>query len=98
MSEAITIHCGERLSIEQVEALLPQLEESLHASGGVILDGADVQYCDTAGLQLLLSLQKTLSQTGHAVQWSNTSDVLLETAGYLGLRAALHLPESTSQN
>ena len=41
--------------------------------------------------QLLLSLQTTLDKTGHRIHWQGYSDVLVETAGYLGLTQALHL-------
>lgn len=93
MSEGTTIDCGERLSIEHVEEMLPVLEKSLNESMGIVLDGSRIQYCDTAGLQLVLSLQKTLSKTGHGVQWKAVSPVLLETAGYLGFTNALNLSE-----
>lgn len=97
MSAGTAIECGERLSIERAEEMQPVLEKSLNDSMGIVLDGSAIQYCDTAGLQLVLSLQKTLSKTGHSVQWSAVSPVLLETAGYLGFTDALNLSEFSLQ-
>ncbi|WP_430459795.1 STAS domain-containing protein [Thalassolituus sp. LLYu03] len=98
MTEGITIDCGERLSIEHAEELLHQLEKSLQESADIVLDGSRIQYCDTAGLQLICALQKSLSKTDHTIQWQGTSSVLLETAGYLGLTSALNLSEPSLQH
>ncbi|MAK90685.1 MAG: hypothetical protein CMI08_08290 [Oceanospirillaceae bacterium] len=91
MTDTITINCGERLSIDQVEALFAETEKSVIQGGEIQIDASKVQFCDTAGLQLLLSLQTTLDKTGHRIHWQGYSDVLVETAGYLGLTQALHL-------
>lgn len=97
MTDSITIDFGERLSIERAEALYAQIERSLQQSssknGDICLDGRQVQFCDTAGLQLLLALQKTLQKTGLTLSWRGYSPVLYETAGYLGLSSVLTLTE-----
>jgi ABC-type transporter Mla MlaB component len=92
MSERIRIHCGERLSIEHVEALYSEMESALSSEADVELDGGDVHYCDTAGLQLLVSLRRELQKTSHDVHWLASSDTLRETSGYLGLCSSLGLP------
>ncbi|MBT10901.1 MAG: hypothetical protein CMI02_02560 [Oceanospirillaceae bacterium] len=63
MTDTITIDCGQRLSIDQAEALFSEAEKSVHHGGEITLDASAVQFCDTAGLQLLLSLQITLEKT-----------------------------------
>jgi len=91
MSDSITIDCGERLSIDQVESLYVEMEKSIQQGAEILLDAGRVQFCDTAGLQLLLSLQATLEKTGHRIHWDKVADNISETAGYLGLKQALHL-------
>lgn len=93
MAEVTTIECGNRLSIDQAESLYQKFEAALLAGGDVTLDAESVQYSDTSGLQLLLSLQKTLATTGNSISWQGVSPNVLETAGYLGLTKPLNLPE-----
>ena len=64
MTDTSPVNCGNRLSIDQAEALLEKLEAAVQAGGDVVLDGSEVQYSDTAGYQLLISLRKTLETTG----------------------------------
>ena len=49
MTDTSPINCGNRLSIDQTEALLEKLEAAVQAGGDVVLDGSEVQYSDTAG-------------------------------------------------
>jgi len=93
MTEVTTIHCGSRLSIDQVEELYQKLEGAMLSGGDLALDAGDVHFCDTAGLQMLLSLQKTLAATGNKVEWAKVAGVVKDTAGYLGLRNSLNLPD-----
>lgn len=94
MSDRISISCGERLSIEHVERLYSEMEQALTSEADVELDASQVHYCDTAGLQLVVSLRQTLQKTGHDIHWQGSSENLLETAGYLGLHASLGLSDS----
>ena len=91
MSDRINISCGERLSIEHVERLYGEMENALTSDADVELDASKVNYCDTAGLQLLVSLRRELQKTGHDIHWSGSSNSLSETAGYLGLCSSLGL-------
>lgn len=91
MSARIRIHCGERLSIEHVEALYGEMESALASEADVELDAGQVHYCDTAGLQLLVSLRREMQKTSHDIHWSETSEVLQQTCGYLGLNESLGL-------
>lgn len=96
MADITTIECGERLSIEGVEALYGKMESALQQGADICLDAQHVQYADTAGLQLIAAFQQALNQTGHSAAWSDPSPALLETAGYLGLTATLHLNNPTN--
>ena len=93
MTDITAVECGNRLSIDQVEGLYQKLEGALLSGGDLTLDAGAVHFCDTAGLQMILSLRKTLSATGNDIVWSAVSDVVKETAGYLGLRRSLNLPD-----
>lgn len=91
MADRINIDCGERLSIENVEQLYSEMESALASGTDIELDGRQVHYCDTAGLQLVVSLRRELQKTGHDIHWSGVSDHLSETASYLGLCSPLGL-------
>jgi anti-anti-sigma regulatory factor len=91
MAEKTTIDCGTRLSIDQAESLYQSFETALLTGADLSLKAGDVQFSDTAGLQMIISLKKTLAQTGHDITWKNVSDNLKETAGYLGLTEPLNL-------
>ena len=91
MATTTSIECGERLSIDTVEKLYAAMERALLESSDVELRAADIQYCDTAGLQLVLSLRQTLATTDNDIHWHDANDVLLSTAKHLGLVAALNL-------
>ena len=93
MTDNVIIDCGERLSIEQVEKLYASAEQVLATAGDISLVAGQVQYCDSAGLQLVLALQKTLEKTGHRIYWQSVSDSVREISGYLGLTQALNLSE-----
>ncbi len=93
MTDNVMIDCGERLSIEQVETLYANAEQALATAGDISLIAGQVQYCDTAGLQLLLALQKTLEKTGHNLHWQSVSESVREISAYLGLTNELNLSE-----
>ncbi|MAE21513.1 MAG: STAS domain-containing protein [Pseudomonadota bacterium] len=93
MSEATSIDCGNRLSIDQTEGLYQKFEEALLAGGDLSLNAEAVQYSDSAGFQLVLSLKQTLAATGNTIQWQGVSDNVKETAGHLGLSDHLNLPD-----
>lgn len=93
MSDSQRIVCGERLSIDQIEALYAEMEQALSQGGDIELDIDQVIYADTAGLQLLLVLSQALEKTGNQVVWLGESEALANCGRYLGLSAALALPQ-----
>lgn len=88
------ISCGERLSIDKVEGLYSEMEAAIAKGEDIQLNAAEIAYCDSAGLQLVIALQQTLSTTNHHVHWQDPSEVLITTADYLGLRETLHIPSN----
>ena len=93
MSDSNPLSCGNRLSIDQAEALYEKFEAAVLGGGDVVLDASEVQYSDTAGYQLIISLKKTLATTGNTIKWHAVSDNIREITGYLGLKQAIDLPD-----
>jgi anti-anti-sigma regulatory factor len=70
------------------ESVLPLLARDLEAWS---LDGTQVEKVDAAGLQLLLSLTRTLRARGVSWHWSACSAAMCRAAGLLGLTQELGL-------
>jgi anti-anti-sigma factor len=96
MSQSVTIECGARLSIERVEALHQEMEIAVRDACDIQLHAADVQYCDSAGLQLLVALLDVVSGSGHYVCWASVSPAVIDTCAILGLSQALQLENEMS--
>ncbi|ASP40594.1 hypothetical protein CHH28_18820 [Bacterioplanes sanyensis] len=88
-----TLSCGARLSIDQAEHLHSQFQAALSSPEPLLIDAGDVQYADSAGLQLLLALKQSLAGSGQSFSWGNVSDVVYECADLLGLTAQLSLSD-----
>jgi anti-anti-sigma regulatory factor len=58
-------------------------------SGKVIVDGAQVEHVDTAGLQLLVAFAQAQEKAGRTLQWSGASEQLLRSSRRLGLDGVL---------
>jgi anti-anti-sigma regulatory factor len=71
-------------NIAQVEQLY-ELFSSAAGAGRVKIDASQVATADTAGLQLLLAVQKRLGGHGGSIEWIGLSDVLKKAAMDLGL-------------
>jgi len=96
MSESVSIDCGARLSIERVDALHQEMEQALRDAKDIELKADEVQYCDTAGLQLVLALYRAVESAGHSVSWGGVSETVVETAAILGMKQALGLDEQAA--
>ncbi|GGY39614.1 hypothetical protein GCM10011297_11020 [Bacterioplanes sanyensis] len=90
---ATVIACGERLSIDRVEALHEQILAALSSVESIEIDASKVQYADTAGLQLLLALQHSLQSSGKGLYWQGASDAVTDCAALLGLNTLLQLSQ-----
>lgn len=91
---ATVIPCGDRLSIDRVEALHEQILAALDSVDSIEIDASQVQYADTAGLQLLLTLQNSLQASGKGLHWQGASDAVIECAELLGLHTLLQLSQT----
>jgi ABC-type transporter Mla MlaB component len=79
-------------TLRECIALKGNLAEALALGGAVQLDGGSVQRIDTAGLQLLLAMQRQLQAEHRDLQWTRVSRELRDVAQQLGLDATLALP------
>lgn len=78
------------MHVEQVQAAMQSWLVGL-VEGDAVVDAQAVTEVDGAGLQLLLSLGRTLRDRGLAARLDGASDHLLAMAATLGLRNDTHL-------
>lgn len=81
-----------KLHISDAEALSEKLVSCLESSDPIILDISDVNDADTASLQVLCALQKSLFLTQNSIEWSGVSKPLADAAKQLGVHDLLNLP------
>lgn len=81
---------GPELTIAQADAFRQDLLACL-AGGGAFppLDLGEVERFDTAGVQLLLSLRRSLAGRGEALRLARASDPVAETLAFYGLQSML---------
>lgn len=88
-----TLHLPEELTIYTVGELHPRwrawADESAAQPDPVTVDGSAVDQIDGAGLQLLVSLCRTLTARHTGLQLANASTALREGCAALGLSAWL---------
>ena len=81
---------GTGLSIREVHDLRERLIQAVDA-GPVVLDASAVERADSAGLQLIVSLGRSLAARGETLSYSGVSAVVTEVAAMLGLLGACGL-------
>ncbi len=68
------------LTMKNVAEFKLQLDEIMKADTPVSIDAAALRKIDSAGLQMLYSLQKTLKKNGASINWKQESDVIKTAA------------------
>ncbi|NIB43212.1 STAS domain-containing protein [Pseudomaricurvus alkylphenolicus] len=91
MTAVKTVDLPDNLTIANAESLHHDLEPLTNGTEDVILNGADVQRADTAGLQLIYVFIQTLQKSSASVSWSGASTALLDASEQLGLKSHLAL-------
>ena len=76
---------GDKLTIYQVSDIQKGLLGSLSEKLDLELDLSEVEECDTAGIQILLSLMKSASSMKIDLSFENISNAVKGTAIHLGL-------------
>ena len=72
-------------------AVQQKMLELLKTESALILDGAEVEQIDGAGIQLLAVFMKEAGERNIAIRWSGVSDRLRLAADQLGLGGFLGL-------
>ncbi|GEM_PF-1026283 len=82
------------LTIAQTAEFYPQFAQRIDKGGDIVLDGKAVTRIDTAFIQLLYQVQRTLAQTSHRLQWVNPSEAVSRSVELLGMSEHLALTEA----
>jgi len=86
-----SIDLGGSLVISEVEAYRSALLEALQGDSDIVIDGAEIEQIDGAGLQLLAAFALEAEKMHIAFKWCGASLVLCEASGQLGLAEVLRL-------
>ncbi|MCF6354556.1 MAG: STAS domain-containing protein [Candidatus Polarisedimenticolaceae bacterium] len=87
------IDLGGSLVISEVEAIRSGLLEALQSGKDLVIDGAEVEQIDGAGLQLLVACILEAERMHVTFKWCGASPALCCAADQLGLTEALQLDE-----
>ncbi|MBX2809454.1 MAG: STAS domain-containing protein [Cellvibrionaceae bacterium] len=96
-AEPISIHCGETLNIASAADLQQQFNSALEKSSTIEIIADAVAKVDTAGLQLMVALNRELERSNGSLLWKTPSEVLLQAAASLGLINPVGLSEHFSK-
>ena len=80
-----------QMIINHVEDIQVQFNEIMNSGDEVVVDISDVEKADTACLQLLCVVQKSLNELGHKISWQGNSEALVSTANLIGVNEFLNL-------
>jgi ABC-type transporter Mla MlaB component len=80
-----------QLHITDIEHLMEELQGLLKSNVEVELDIGEVEKVDTASLQALCALQKSLAETGAVIHWQGESKAFSAAADNLGVAEFLGL-------
>ncbi len=84
-ADSHTINLGAELTIRSVSECKALIDQLLHQGEEIKLQVNELQKIDSAGLQMLYSLKKTLDKSGQKIHWMSSGAVVNEVAQMLGL-------------
>ncbi len=84
-SDGALISLGSALTIKNIVEFKQTVDAGLALNGDITLDSAELQKIDSAGLQLLFSLQKSLRKTGQELLWADRNPMIESAASLIGL-------------
>ncbi len=90
-NDAGTVIFDDSLDITLVAGYFEQFSQLLNEQKSIILNGADIERVDGAGLQLLAAFFKSAELLQISVQWQGVSDSLKHGAEISGLTGVLAL-------
>ena len=89
------IDLGAELTIQSVSTCKQMLADVINEGFDIQIDVQKLQKIDTAGVQLLLSLNTTLEKSGQQIAWKGGASLINETAALLGLPALADQQDSS---
>ena len=92
-SSTNVINLGADLTIRSVSSCKKMIDESISNGFDVKLAAGDLQKIDTAGLQLLFSLHRTLEKTSQSINWVSSNSIINDRAQLLGMPKLLESSE-----
>ncbi|MFK7915972.1 MAG: STAS domain-containing protein [Pseudomonadales bacterium] len=88
---SVNVVLPEKFKIDVVADVFEEMQQLLDQGESIVLSGAAVESIDFCGLQTLCALSAALTVKGVALQWQDTSDVLLEAVHLAGFGETLGL-------
>lgn len=89
-----TINCGDSLRADNIDALYTRLLLLLANGKQVALDCSQLDYIDTAALQMLVAFSKEAAIHGQAVIWDKTNTTFLKQLRLLGLEQVISISDA----
>jgi len=84
MSDAIQL--PENLTIHHIEDHFNDLNKKFNDLGDdIVLDATSVETVDTSGLQALLVLVKSATESGKKISWQNIPEILSTSSKKIGI-------------
>ncbi|MCK5665828.1 MAG: STAS domain-containing protein [Thiotrichaceae bacterium] len=87
------INLGADLTIRSVAACKALIDENITNGFDIKLAAGELQKIDTAGLQLIYSLNHTLEKTSQSITWVSSNSIINDAAKLLGLPQLMESPE-----
>ena len=81
----VEIKCESRLDISMSESFKNDLIKALDGNEAIEIDTANVEYADTAVMQLFTAFSIKAKEQSMDVQWKQPSDAFISSANLLGL-------------
>lgn len=82
------INIKDPLTVSRLGVLKEELVEHLKVKAPIVINLVDVKTCDTAGIQFLIAVAKTLRQHGLKVAYDGVPDVVIRAAENVGFSFA----------
>ena len=87
------INLGADLTIRSVSSCKALIDENISNGFDIRLAAGDLQKIDTAGLQLIYSLNKSLEKTSQSISWESSNSIINDAASLIGMPRLLELSE-----
>ncbi len=85
------LSCGTSLTIADVESLYQRLKTLLEGEAAVVIEAHEIEFIDTAALQLLGAFIQEAGSHGVFVKWQAPSTVLRTSVHRMGMESLLML-------